>query len=103
MDQYNLALDYGRTQFDVRHRGFFGGTILLPYAISAAPFVTISSGSPFNITDGNQFNGDRIFNARPAFAPPVLHARLQQTRPAFTARPMETSTYNQNRAKRSFR
>jgi len=68
MDQYNSALDYGRTRFDVRHRGFVGGTVQLPYGVSAAPFVTISSGSPFNITTGNQFNGDQIFNARPAFA-----------------------------------
>ncbi|MES1257150.1 MAG: TonB-dependent receptor, partial [Acidobacteriota bacterium] len=58
----------GRAQFDTRHRGFVGGTVQLPWAISAAPFVTIASGSPFNITTGDQFNGDGIFNARPALA-----------------------------------
>ena len=68
MDQYNTALDYGRAQFDTRHRGFVGGSVQLPYAISAAPFVTMSSGSPFNITTGGQYNGDGIFNARPALA-----------------------------------
>jgi hypothetical protein len=45
-----------------------GGTAQLPYGISLAPFVTMSSGGPFNITTGDQFNGDGIFNARPAFA-----------------------------------
>jgi hypothetical protein len=69
MNPYNLAEDYGRTRFDVRHRAYIGGTVNLPYGINAAPFVTISSGSPFNITNGNQFNGDQIFNARPSFAP----------------------------------
>ena len=68
MDQYNTALDYGRTQFDIRHRGFFGGNGTLPYGITASPFVTISSGSPFNITTGGQYNGDGIFNLRPALA-----------------------------------
>ena len=65
MDQYNAALDYGRTRFDIRHRGYIGGSITLPYNISAAPFITISSGGPFNITTGNQYNGDQIYNARP--------------------------------------
>ncbi|HZL56473.1 MAG TPA: TonB-dependent receptor, partial [Bryobacteraceae bacterium] len=68
MNQYNDDLDYGRAQFDVRHRGYFGGTIQLPYAVQAAPFVTMQSGSPFNITDGLPFNGDGIYNARPALA-----------------------------------
>jgi len=68
MDQYDTSLDYGRTQFDVRHRAYIGGNIVLPLGLSAAPFITMSSGSPFNITTGNQFNGDGIFNARPAFA-----------------------------------
>jgi hypothetical protein len=69
MDQYNVDLDYGRAQFDVRHRAFIGGNISLPYGINAAPFITMQSGSPFNITTGGAFNGDGIFNARPAFAP----------------------------------
>jgi hypothetical protein len=68
MNQYDTSLDYGRTQFDVRHRAFLSGNLVLPWKVSAAPFVTMSSGSPFNITTGNQFNGDGIFNARPSFA-----------------------------------
>jgi hypothetical protein len=68
MNQYDTSLDYGRTQFDVRHRAFLSGNVLMKWGVSAAPFITMSSGSPFNITTGNQFNGDGIFNARPAFA-----------------------------------
>ena len=68
MDQYNNAIDWGRASFDARHRGFIGGTVGLPLQIQANPFVTMSSGLPFNITTGSDFNGDSIFNARPAFA-----------------------------------
>ena len=68
MNQYDTSLDWGRAQFDVRHRAFFGGSISLPYAIQAAPFVTMQSGSPFNITTGGAYAGDGIFNLRPAFA-----------------------------------
>jgi hypothetical protein len=67
MNQYNDDLDWGRAQFDVRHRGYFGGTIQLPLGLQAAPFVTMSSGSPFNITTGGAFDGDGIYNVRPAF------------------------------------
>jgi hypothetical protein len=68
MDQYNDNLDWGRAQFDVRHRGYFGGTIQLPWGVQAAPFVTMQSGSPFNITTGGTFDGDGIPNLRPTFA-----------------------------------
>lgn len=68
MDQYNTALDYGRTNFDIRHRGLIAGNMLLRWGVNVSPFVTMSSGAPFNITTGNQYNGDGIFNARPSFA-----------------------------------
>jgi hypothetical protein len=68
MDQYNVAQDWGRANFDVRQRAFIGGTVSLPFRLSAAPFITMSSGAPFNITTGQQYNGDGIFNARPALA-----------------------------------
>jgi hypothetical protein len=68
MDQYNADADYGRANFDVRHRAFIGGNFGLPLGMVIAPFLTMSSGAPFNITTGNDFNGDGIFNQRPALA-----------------------------------
>jgi hypothetical protein len=68
MDQYNANLDWGRSNYDIRHRAFIGGTVGLPFRLMAAPFITMSSGAPFNITTGSAFNGSGIFNARPAFA-----------------------------------
>jgi Carboxypeptidase regulatory-like domain len=70
VNQYNLAADYGRAggMFGPRHRAFFGGSISLPYSVRMSPFVTISSGAPFNISLGQDLNGDSIFNDRPSFA-----------------------------------
>jgi hypothetical protein len=68
MNQYNDNLDYGRASFDIRHRGYFGGAIGLPYKLNLNPFMTMQSGAPFNITTGEQFNGDGITNERPALA-----------------------------------
>jgi hypothetical protein len=66
--QNNISLDYGRSAFDIRHRVFFGGTVGLPYAFRLSPFLTANSGTPYNITTGQDLNGDSIFNDRPTFA-----------------------------------
>jgi uncharacterized membrane protein YgcG len=67
-NSYDLSLDYGRAAYDVRHRLFLGGTVALPYALRLNPFVVVASGRPFNITVGQDLNGDSIFNDRPAYA-----------------------------------
>ena len=64
-NSYNISQDYGRSSFDTRHRLFVGGSIAMPHAIRLSPFLVASSGSPFNITTGNDLNGDSIFNDRP--------------------------------------
>ncbi len=63
-----ITADYGRAAFDVRNRGFFGGSIALPHGFRVSPFMVVNSGAPFNITTGTDLNGDSIFNDRPAFA-----------------------------------
>jgi Carboxypeptidase regulatory-like domain/TonB dependent receptor len=67
-NQYNLAGDYGRATFAIRDRIFFGGTLGLPYAFRLSPFMIFSSGTPYNVTVGQDLNNDTIFNDRPAFA-----------------------------------
>ena len=57
--------DYGRASFDVRHRVFFGGSIGMPWGLRMSPFMIASSGSPFNITTGQDLYGINVFNARP--------------------------------------
>jgi hypothetical protein len=65
---YDLSTEWGPTIFDVRHRAFVGGSINVPFGISLNPFVTASSGAPFNITTGRDNNFDTQFNDRPSFA-----------------------------------
>jgi len=67
-NQYDLTENYGPTMYDVRNRAFIGGTVALPRGWRLNPFLVVSSGIPFNITLGEDFNGDSIFNDRPTFA-----------------------------------
>jgi len=64
-NQFDPMADYGRAAFDVRHRAFIGGSITGPYGFSLSPFIMINSGTPYNITTGQDNNGDSIFNDRP--------------------------------------
>jgi hypothetical protein len=45
-----------------------GGNYLAPFGVSLSPFIVSNSGSPFNITLGEDLNGDNQFNDRPAYA-----------------------------------
>ena len=66
-NSYDVGADYGRASFDTRHRVFFGGTMGLPQGFRLSPFMIFSSGSPYNVTVGQDLNHDSIFNDRPAF------------------------------------
>ena len=70
MNSYDPMEDYGRAGFDVRNRVFVGGTISLRYGLRLNPFIMAASGVPFNITVGQDLNGDSIFNDRPALVGP---------------------------------
>jgi hypothetical protein len=65
---YNIAQDYGRAAFGIRNRIVTGGSITLKHGFLVSPLVNLQSGTPFNITVGQDLNGSTIFNQRPAFA-----------------------------------
>jgi len=67
-DQFDPGADYGRANFDVRNRFLMGGNLQAPYGISVSPMLVANAGQPFNITVGQDLNGDGQFNDRPAFA-----------------------------------
>lgn len=67
-NQFNPSADYGRSSFDVRNRFLLGGNVQAPYGLAVSPFLVVNSGQPFNITIGQDLNGDNQFNDRPAFA-----------------------------------
>src|SRR5580700_7430837 len=77
-NSYDPIADYGRSQFDVRSRGVIGGTVSLPYAFRLNPFIIVSSGVPYNVTVGQDLNGDSIFNDRPSL---VSNARCSNAAP----------------------
>ncbi len=73
MNPYDIRQDYGRAAFDVRNRAVLIGNWNLPHRISLSPFVVASSGSPFNISVGQDLFGTGNFNARPALAAAAPH------------------------------
>ena len=67
-NQFNPGADFGRANFDVRNRFLLGGNLQCPYGVSFSPMLVTNSGTPFNITTGQDLNGDNQYNDRPAFA-----------------------------------
>ena len=65
---YNSATDYGRATFAVRSRMNLGGTIPLPFQITASPLIIAQSGNPYNLITGIDNNEDSVIDDRPAFA-----------------------------------
>jgi hypothetical protein len=57
-DPYNYALDYGRSSLDRRHNFQLTGSVIGPAAIRVAPFITMRSGSPYDVTSGTDIFGD---------------------------------------------
>ena len=78
-NQYDVRQDYGRAAID--HTGAYTGGFLwtLPYGIQVSPFLDVRTGLPFDITTGNDSNGDTIYNDRPAFANNVSRASAVPT------------------------
>ena len=67
-NQFDPRADYGRSTFDVHNRFLLGGNYLAPFGVSISPFLVTDSATPFNITVGQDLNGDNQFNDRPSFA-----------------------------------
>jgi Carboxypeptidase regulatory-like domain len=67
--QYTIGNDYGRASNDVRNRFTLLGSILTRYGIRVSPTIMAQTGQPFNITVGDDLNGDLLLTDRPAFAP----------------------------------
>ncbi len=64
----DLGVDYGRANFDVHNRFLMLTTIQAPWRLTFAPIFYATSGSPFNITVGNDLTGNNFYNARPTYA-----------------------------------
>ncbi|MGB7188607.1 MAG: carboxypeptidase regulatory-like domain-containing protein [Acidobacteriaceae bacterium] len=78
-DQYDLNADYGRAADDIHARAYLGGLLHLPFGFTANPFFIVESSAPFNITVGQDLNGDSQFNDRPAFATDLTRPSVYPT------------------------
>lgn len=79
-NQYDLHADYGRAGNDLRNRAYLGGILHVPYKITLNPFFIVQSSIPFNITVGNDLNGDSQFNDRPTFATDLSRPSVYRTK-----------------------
>jgi Carboxypeptidase regulatory-like domain len=66
--QNDLSGEWSRSSLDITNRMFLGGTIMAPWKVQLAPFMTATSGLPFDITTGGDYLGNGILNARPSIA-----------------------------------
>jgi hypothetical protein len=64
-NNYDLRPEYGRSDYDRRHRFTLIGTYHFYKGFRAGTVVNLSSGIPFNITTGYLNNGDLIPTSRP--------------------------------------
>jgi len=68
-NSYDLSGEYGRVTFFPRHQVSLGANFAVPVLkLQFNSFLIARSGTFFNITTGQDNNGDGIFNDRPAFA-----------------------------------
>jgi hypothetical protein len=63
----NPGLDYGRASFGIHHRFTLIATYNAPHGIVIAPLLSAQSGTPYNLTIGNDLTGNNQFNARPTY------------------------------------
>jgi hypothetical protein len=90
---FNSAYDYGRASFAVRSRLTLGGTIPLPFLITASPLIIAQSGSPYNLTTGQDNNLDFVKDDRPQFAPGVTSANADCRNSASFLQPVKSSSF----------
>ncbi|MGH9599752.1 MAG: carboxypeptidase regulatory-like domain-containing protein, partial [Terracidiphilus sp.] len=64
---HDPSLDYGRAAFDIRHRFTLIDSYTGPHGIVVASLLAVQSGTPYNVTIGNDLTGNNQFNARPAY------------------------------------
>jgi carboxypeptidase family protein len=63
----NPGLDYGRAGFGIHNRFTLLATYNAPHGIVFAPLLSAQSGTPYNLTIGDDFTGNNQFNARPTY------------------------------------
>ena len=76
---HSSAGEYGPASTDIRNRVTFGGTLNARWNIRLNPLVSYQSGTPFNITSGEDPFGTTVFTARPGIATDASRPGVIQT------------------------
>jgi hypothetical protein len=64
---YNVRAEWGPSTFaDVRHRAIIGASVPTFWKVNLNPFMSFTSGTPYNITTGRNAFGDGVASARPS-------------------------------------
>ena len=88
MNPYDIQEDYGPAAFINRHQAFVGGSIQMPKGFRLSPFVIARTGSPFNITLGEDVYGTGVFSARPSLAPASARGSVETKYGSFYTYPV---------------
>ena len=61
------GFDYGRAQFGIRQKFLAVGSYTAPRGIVLGAYIAAQSGTPYNLTIGDDLTGNNQFNARPTY------------------------------------
>jgi hypothetical protein len=78
-NSYDQHADYGRSAKDLRHQLYLYFSASLPFKFQTNTNMVVHSGAPFNITLGQDLNGDTQYNDRPTFATDLTRASVVHT------------------------
>ncbi len=78
-NEYNLRQDYSRAALNHAQTFTGGFQWVLPYGVQMTPFLYAHSGTPFNVTTGQDWNGDTIYNDRPGIPTGASQASVVAT------------------------
>jgi hypothetical protein len=79
-NSFDPLTDYGRSSSQAPHTLYVGGWVRIPGGLDLTPLALWRSGVPFDITTGQDRNGDSVYNDRPAFATDLSRPSVVMTR-----------------------
>jgi hypothetical protein len=98
-NNYDPGAEWGRADFDIRHRFHLAGVLQLPFGFRVGSILELKTGEPYEITTGFDDNGDGDANDRPAGVrrnagqmPGYGRLDLRLTKVFNTLRPLESPT-----------
>jgi hypothetical protein len=76
---YTSQGEYGPSAIDIRNRLNLTASVNTKWNVRVSPFMVLQSGTPFNITTGNDLFGTTLLNSRPGIATDPTRPGLIQT------------------------